>query len=102
VRGIFTLIEELQSVGAAFVSLGEGIDCQTAAGKQQLHILAELAEFERARIADRVKAGLSRVRAARGRPCRRLATLDADAIACAAHLSVRVAASTGRVSASDR
>jgi hypothetical protein len=31
----------------AFVSLGEGIDCTTPAGKLQLHILAALAEFER-------------------------------------------------------
>jgi DNA invertase Pin-like site-specific DNA recombinase len=37
-------------VGVAFVSLGEGIDCTTPAGKLQLHILAPLAEFERERI----------------------------------------------------
>jgi Resolvase, N terminal domain len=34
----------------AFVSLGEGIDCTTPAGKLQLHILAVLSEFERGRI----------------------------------------------------
>ena len=47
---LVTLIEELQSLGIAFVSLGEGIDCTTPAGKLQLHILAALAEFEKARI----------------------------------------------------
>ena len=46
----------------AFVSLGEGIDCTTPAGRLQLHILAALAEFERARIAERVQAGLERAR----------------------------------------
>src|SRR5262249_17134101 len=61
-RHLVTLIEELQSLGVAFVSLGEGIDCTTPAGKLQLHILAALAEFERARIAERVRAGLSRAR----------------------------------------
>ena len=45
------------------MSLGEGIDCTTPAGKLQLHILAALAEFERARIQERVRAGLARVRA---------------------------------------
>jgi DNA invertase Pin-like site-specific DNA recombinase len=91
-KHLVTLLEELHSVGVAFVSLGEGIDCTTPAGKLQLHILAALAEFERARIAERVRAGLSRVRAAGTRLGRPRAVLDADAIARTAHLSVRDAA----------
>ena len=62
-RHLVTLLEELQAVGVAFVSLGEGIDCTTPAGKLQLHILAALAEFERERIRERVLAGLQRARA---------------------------------------
>jgi DNA invertase Pin-like site-specific DNA recombinase len=31
-RQLMTLLEELQSVGVAFVSLGEGTDCSRAAG----------------------------------------------------------------------
>jgi DNA invertase Pin-like site-specific DNA recombinase len=62
-RHLVTLIEELQCLGVAFVSLGEGIDCTTPAGKLQLHILAALAEFERERIRERVLAGLQRARA---------------------------------------
>src|SRR5579862_5101126 len=46
-KHLVTLLEELQALGIAFVSLGEGIDCTTPAGKLQLHILAALAEFER-------------------------------------------------------
>src|SRR6266571_6203541 len=61
-RHLVTLIEELQSLGIAFVSLGEGIDCTTPAGKLQLHILAALAEFEKGRIRERVLAGLARAR----------------------------------------
>lgn len=61
-RHLVTLIEELQTLGIAFVSLGEGIDCTTPAGKLQLHILAALAEFERERIRERVLAGLQRAR----------------------------------------
>ena len=62
-RHLVTMLEDLNHVGVAFVSLGEGIDCTTPAGKLQLHILAALAEFERERIRERVMAGLQRARA---------------------------------------
>ena len=62
-KHLVTLLDELQALGVAFVSLGEGIDCTTPAGRLQLHILAALAEFERSRIAERVKAGLARAKA---------------------------------------
>jgi DNA invertase Pin-like site-specific DNA recombinase len=77
-RHLVTLLEELQSIGVAFVSLGEGIDCTTPAGKLQLHILAALAEFERERIRERVLAGLARARTQGkrlGRPRKALATI---------------------------
>ena len=61
-KHLVTLLDELQALGVSFVSLGEGIDCTTLAGRSQLHILAALAEFERARIAERVQAGLERAR----------------------------------------
>src|SRR5437773_3933748 len=66
-KHLVTLLEELQVLGIAFVSLGEGIDCTTPAGRLQLHVLAALAEFERSRIAERVRAGLARVRASGSR-----------------------------------
>ena len=37
--------------GWPFVSLAEGIDATTPAGRLQLHVLGAIAEFERARIA---------------------------------------------------
>ena len=61
-RHLVTVIDELQALGVAFVSLGEGLDLTTPAGRLQLHVLAALAEFERARIAERVAAGLARAR----------------------------------------
>lgn len=61
-KHLVTMLDELQELGVAFVSLGEGIDCTTPAGKLQLHILAALAEFERGRIRERVMAGLQRAR----------------------------------------
>lgn len=62
-RHLIILLEELQALGIAFVSLGEGIDATTPAGKLQMHILGAIAEFERSRIAERVRAGLQRARA---------------------------------------
>ena len=61
-KHLITLLEDLQALGVAFVSLGEGIDCTTPAGTLQLHILAALAQFERARIVERVQAGLQRAK----------------------------------------
>ena len=61
-KHLVTLLDEFHAVGVGFVSLGEGIDLHTPAGRLQLHILAALAEFERARIAERVAAGLARAR----------------------------------------
>jgi putative DNA-invertase from lambdoid prophage Rac len=60
---LITLLEELQILGVAFVSLAEGIDATTPAGKLQMHILGAIAEFERERIRERVLAGLQRARA---------------------------------------
>ncbi len=61
-RHLILLLDELSAVGVGFVSLAEGIDTQTPAGRLQLHILGAIAEFERARIAERVTAGLARAR----------------------------------------
>ena len=77
-KHLITLIDEMQALGIAFVSLNEGIDATTPAGKLQLHILAAIAEFERARIQERVRAGLARARAQGkrlGRPRRHPAVL---------------------------
>ena len=57
------LLDDLQSLGIGFVTLGEGIDTTTPAGRLQLHVLSAISQFERDRIAERVKAGLQRVRA---------------------------------------
>ena len=91
-RHLVTLLDELHVIGVSFVSLGEGIDCTTPAGRLQLHVLAALAEFERGRIAERVKAGLvqAKKRGTRlGRPPTRISEVDLQRTA---DLSVRDAA----------
>ena len=62
-RHLVVLLEELQTIGVAFISLNEGIDATTPAGRLQMAVLGAIAQFERERIAERVKAGLARARA---------------------------------------
>lgn len=99
-RHLVTLIEELQALGIAFVSLGEGIDCTTPAGKLQLHILVALAEFERERIRERVLAGLQRARTHGRQLGRPKAAVPVERVATVANLSLREAAAALGVSRS--
>ena len=62
-RHLILLLDELQALEIAFVTLGEGLDTSTPAGRLQLHVLSAIAEFERARVQERVVAGLARARA---------------------------------------
>lgn len=62
-KHLVTLVEELTALGVGFISLGEGIDLTTPAGRLLCHLLAALAEFERERIRERVHAGLARAKA---------------------------------------
>ena len=91
-RHLVTMLEELQHVGVAFVSMGEGIDCTTPAGKLQLHILAALAEFERERIRERVMAGLHRAKAQGKRLGRPRTVIPLDRLATVADFSLTEAA----------
>src|SRR6202140_4363932 len=75
-KHLITLLDDLQALGVAFVSLAEGIDATTPAGRLQMQILGAIAEFERGRVVERVRAGLARARAQGqrlGRPRRRVA-----------------------------
>ena len=66
-KHLITLLDELQALGVGFVSLAEGIDATTPAGKLQMHILGAIAEFERA---DASSSGSRRDWRARGRRAR--------------------------------
>jgi DNA invertase Pin-like site-specific DNA recombinase len=91
-KHLITLLDEFHALGMAFVSLGEGIDATTPAGKLQMHILGAIAEFERGRIVERVRAGLARARAQGTTLGRRRCTISDARFAAVAHLSVREAA----------
>ena len=91
-KHLITLLEELQALGVAFVSLAEGIDATTAAGKLQMHILGAIAEFERERIRERVLAGLQRARTQGKRLGRPRAVIPIDRLQRVDGLPVDVAA----------
>jgi DNA invertase Pin-like site-specific DNA recombinase len=91
-KHLITLLEDFEALGVAFVSLAEGIDATTPAGRLQMHILGAIAEFERARIAERVRLGLARVRAQGKRLGRPRVPVDAEMLASVRGLSVRKAA----------
>jgi DNA invertase Pin-like site-specific DNA recombinase len=100
-KSLILSLDELTALGIAFVSLNEGIDGSTAAGKLQLNILGSFAAFESARISERVKSGLNRARAngvKLGRKRPKQAT--DEAIAALDGLSVRAAAAKLGVSKS--
>lgn len=66
-KHLVNALSELQALGVAFVSLRDNLDFSTPAGRLQFQMLAAFAEFERAMIAERVKAGVAR-RKAKGLP----------------------------------
>jgi DNA invertase Pin-like site-specific DNA recombinase len=91
-RHLVLMLDEFQALGIGFVTLGEGIDTSTPAGRLQTALLGAVAAFERERIVERVRAGMDRARAQGkhvGRP--RRPVTDAELVACA-DLSVREAA----------
>lgn len=85
-KHLITVLDELQALGVAFVSLNEGVDGTTPASKLQMHILGAIAEFERARIQERVMAGLRRARAQGTRLGRPSTTIPIERLAAVADL----------------
>ena len=97
-RHLILLLDELAALGIDFVSLGEGIDTSTPAGRLQLHVLGAIAEFERARIQERVRAGLARARAQGQRLGRPRVRIAPERLQEVAGLTVAEAAAALRVS----
>jgi DNA invertase Pin-like site-specific DNA recombinase len=59
---LLTTIDELSNASISFVSVTEGFDLSTPAGRMVLGMLAVLASFERELIVERVRAGIARYR----------------------------------------
>jgi DNA invertase Pin-like site-specific DNA recombinase len=71
-------LADLAAVGVAFISLRDNLDLTTPSGRLMFQIIGAMAEFERALIQERVRAGLKNARAKGrqlGRP-RRIVNTD--------------------------
>lgn len=62
-RHLVNTLAELEARGVAFVRLRDNLDLSTPSGRLMFQIIGAMAEFERALIAERVKAGMNNVRA---------------------------------------
>src|SRR5213594_2388085 len=65
-RDVLTIMERLGESGAGFRSLTEAIDTTTPAGRMMMQMVGAFAEFERAMLKERTKAGLDAARDWRG------------------------------------
>jgi DNA invertase Pin-like site-specific DNA recombinase len=61
-REVLTIMERLGESGAGFRSLTEAIDTTTPAGRMMMQMVGAFAEFERAMLRERTKAGLDAAR----------------------------------------
>jgi len=77
---LIEIVRTLGERGIGFRSLSESIDTTSAGGRLVFHIMGALAEFERALIAERTRAGMAAAKA-RGAKIGRPAKLSAQQIA---------------------
>lgn len=61
-RDVLTIMEQLNAAKAGFRSLTEAIDTTTPAGRMMMQMVGAFAEFERAMLRERTKAGLESAR----------------------------------------
>jgi DNA invertase Pin-like site-specific DNA recombinase len=73
-------LAELAALGVAFISLRDNIDLSTPSGRLMFQIIGAMAEFERALIQERVRAGLRNARAKGRRLGRPRVIVDAPRI----------------------
>src|SRR5579864_6737756 len=81
VSHLLRALETFQALGIEFVSLTEGVDTSTPAGKMVFTVLGAVAELERSLICERVRAGLRNARAKGRRLGRPRVSADATRIA---------------------
>ena len=62
-KHLVNALADLNAYGVAFVSLRDNLDLSTASGRLMFQIIGAMAEFERALIQERVRAGLRNARA---------------------------------------
>jgi DNA invertase Pin-like site-specific DNA recombinase len=80
-KHLVNALADLGAYGVAFISLRDNIDLSTPSGRLMFQIIGAMAEFERALIQERVKAGLRNAQAKGKRLGRPRRVVDASKIA---------------------
>jgi len=62
-KHLIVTLADLNDLGVAFISLRDNLDLSTASGRLMFQIIGAMAEFERALIQERVRAGLRNAQA---------------------------------------
>src|SRR5512134_1226954 len=62
-KDLLHIMEHIEAAGAGFRSLTEAIDTTSAAGRMMMQMVGAFAEFERAMVRERTRAGLAAARA---------------------------------------
>jgi DNA invertase Pin-like site-specific DNA recombinase len=81
-KHLVNALAELAALGVAFISLRDNLDLSTPSGRLMFQIIGAMAEFERALIQERVRAGLRNARAKGRRLGRPRVIVDASRIVC--------------------
>jgi DNA invertase Pin-like site-specific DNA recombinase len=80
-RHLVNALAELEALGLTFISLRDNLDLSTPSGRLMFQIIGAMAEFERALIQERVRAGIRNARAKGKRLGRPRVVVDASRIA---------------------
>jgi DNA invertase Pin-like site-specific DNA recombinase len=80
-KHLVNALAELAALGVAFVSLRDNLDLSTPSGRLMFQIIGAMAEFERALIQERVRAGIRNAKAKGIRVGRPRVVVDAFQIA---------------------
>lgn len=80
-KHLVNALAELAALGVSFVSLRDNLDLSTPSGRLMFQIIGAMAEFERALIQERVRAGLRNARSKGKKLGRPRVTVDASKIA---------------------
>jgi DNA invertase Pin-like site-specific DNA recombinase len=80
-KHLVNALAELAALGVAFISLRDNLDLSTPSGRLMFQIIGAMAEFERALIQERVRAGLRNAKNKGKKLGRPRVTVDASKIA---------------------
>src|SRR5205823_4453128 len=80
-KHLVNALAELEHLGVAFISLRDNLDLTTPSGRLMFQIIAAMAEFERALIQERVRAGLRNAKRKGKRLGRPRVVVDVDRVA---------------------